>query len=505
MNLAGKRPRSMTARLITLQVLAVAALLGGAMVALYYSISAHLEEDNREELANQSAVLARWLADTENRAPSDPHIRHTRAELVATLPVFLRLLAADGRLLLESPQSPAPPRAAFPAPGQTAVAWLSPAKQRRLLSSSWLPAPPGQPGSLLQVAYDVSDDDTLLRHLRQRMGLVFSLAVVLSGLLTLLIARGVFRPLARLTAAAAAVHASQLNARIKEAGWPVELAALAREFDAMLVRLDESFRRLARFSSDLSHELRTPINNLRGEAEVALSRQRDPADYRRVLESGLEECARLGRLIDTLLFIAKADNPAEGIRRRTLDGAAECRAVAEFFEATAAERNLAILVRGGGPGPGQPGRQRRPQHRRRRPHRPDGPRTGGPRRRHRSPRQRPRHRRRTSAADLRAFLSRGKKPRPGARHQRLRARAGHSEINHGPARGHGGNCQHAGHRHHLHAVFPWAAARECDGNVIWVSAWGQCRHVRFVGCHPLRPLHPSPRRPVPAAGVTAGG
>lgn len=354
MNLAGKRPRSMTARLITLQVLAVAALLGGAMVALYYSISAHLEEDNREELANQSAVLARWLADTENRAPSDPHIRHTRAELVATLPVFLRLLAADGRLLLESPQSPAPPRAAFPAPGQTAVAWLSPAKQRRLLSSSWLPAPPGQPGSLLQVAYDVSDDDTLLRHLRQRMGLVFSLAVVLSGLLTLLIARRVFRPLARLTAAAAAVHASQLNARIKEAGWPVELAALAREFDAMLVRLDESFRRLARFSSDLSHELRTPINNLRGEAEVALSRQRDPADYRRVLESGLEECARLGRLIDTLLFIAKADNPAEGIRRRTLDGAAECRAVAEFFEATAAERNLAILVRGGGPVHGDP-------------------------------------------------------------------------------------------------------------------------------------------------------
>jgi len=344
----------MTARLIFLQVLAVAALLGAALIVLYYSISAHLEEDNRKELASQSALLARWLADTETRAPGDPLIGKTRAELIATLPVFIRLLAADGRLLVESPQSPAPPRDAFPSPGQTAAGWRSPSRQRLLLSSCWLPAPPGQRAPLLQIAYDVSDDDTLLRHLRQRIGLVFALVLVLSGILTLLITRGVFRPLARLTAAAAGVHASQLNARINEAGWPVELAALAHEFDAMLARLDESFRRLARFSSDLSHELRTPINNLRGEAEVALSRQREPAEYRRVLESGLEECARLGRLIDTLLFIAKADNPAEGIRCRTLDGAAECRAVADFFEAMAAERNLAILVRGGGPVHGDP-------------------------------------------------------------------------------------------------------------------------------------------------------
>ena len=67
-----------------------------------------------------------------------------------------------------------------------------------------------------------------------------------------------------------------------------------------------------------------------------------------MLESSLEECARLGRLIDTLLFLAKADHPARGIRPRTLDGAAECRAVAEFFEAAAAERSLTLLVRGTG-------------------------------------------------------------------------------------------------------------------------------------------------------------
>ena len=137
-----------------------------------------------------------------------------------------------------------------------------------------------------------------------------------------------------------------LRSSTGETGWPIELAALAREFDAMLGRLDGSFRRLAQFSSNLSHELRTPINNLRGEAEVALARDRTPEEYRAVLESSLEEYARITRLIDTLLFIAKADQPEQGLARQQLDAAAECRAVADYFEAATAERGLTLLVRG---------------------------------------------------------------------------------------------------------------------------------------------------------------
>jgi two-component system heavy metal sensor histidine kinase CusS len=114
----------------------------------------------------------------------------------------------------------------------------------------------------------------------------------------------------------------------------------------MLARLAGSFRRLGRFSTDLSHELRTPINNLRGEAEVALNRPRTPAEYRAVLESSLEEYGRITRLIDTLLFIAKADQPETGLKRQLLDAAAECGAVADFFEAAGADRGVLISVRG---------------------------------------------------------------------------------------------------------------------------------------------------------------
>ncbi len=338
---------SMTAQLISLQVLAVSVLMGGALVAVYYSIAAHLEADNRDFLSNQLAVLSRWVTDSESRAPLGPPATDERNSLLSTLPqIYVRLVQAGGTVQLESQTPDPPPLSVFPAPGAEPAAWRSRNHQRFLLASARIESAHETRGLLLQLALNVSDEDTLLRHLRQRIAWVFAFTLVVSGILTLFIARGVFRPLAKLTAAAAQVQASQLSARIDGPAWPVELTRLAREFDAMLARLDESFRRLARFSSDLSHELRTPINNLRGEAEVALSRARPPEEYCRVLESSLEEYGRLGQLIDTLLFIAKADNPEHGIRRKELDGAVECRAVAEFFEAMASERQLQIQVHG---------------------------------------------------------------------------------------------------------------------------------------------------------------
>jgi len=199
------------------------------------------------------------------------------------------------------------------------------------------------------VALDATDNFTLIRKIRQSISIVFLLALLASAGLAYFVTRSALRPIRALTASAAQVQASQLDTRVDRTGWPSELTPLGSEFDAMLVRLDDSFRRLARFSSDLSHELRTPINNLRGEAEVALSRPRTVEDYRAVLESSLEEYARITRLIDTLLFIAKADHPESGLKRQHLDAAAECRAVVDFFDAASAECQLTLLVRGQAP------------------------------------------------------------------------------------------------------------------------------------------------------------
>jgi two-component system heavy metal sensor histidine kinase CusS len=99
---------------------------------------------------------------------------------------------------------------------------------------------------------------------------------------------------------------------------------------------------LARFSSDIAHELRTPINNLRGEVEVALSKPRSPDEYAEVLGSALEECLRLSRMIDSLLFLARAENPQSEIRREPLDVRKELAAVREFYDAAAVDADVQL-------------------------------------------------------------------------------------------------------------------------------------------------------------------
>lgn len=342
-----RRPWSITTRLVGLQVLAVALLIGGALFFLQKTITVHLDMDDREVLDQQVTLFHHWI--------EDPHAEVSGIMRQIDSPVggpviaqffFIRILDARGGILHETRTSVAPPAAAFPGPGSTATYWHLPKGPHYLMTSQWANVGADRRRVQLQLALDVTDDFTLIRHIRQSMGLVFSLTLLASGGLALLITRNALRPLAALTESTAHIHASQLDARIDESGWPIELAALAKEFDAMLARLGGSFHRLARFSSDLSHELRTPINNLRGEAEVALQRNRPTEEYRAVLESSLEEYARITRLIDTLLFIAKADQPERGITRQKLDAASECRAVADYFEATIAERGVTMLVRG---------------------------------------------------------------------------------------------------------------------------------------------------------------
>ncbi|MBA3850551.1 MAG: hypothetical protein C0502_11250 [Opitutus sp.] len=96
----------------------------------------------------------------------------------------------------------------------------------------------------------------------------------------------------------------------------------------------------------MAHALRNPINNLRGEAEVALSRARSTEEYQQALTSSLEEYDRLARMIDALLFIARADEATTAVERRRFAARAEMEAVREFYEALAAEKQVRVLCEG---------------------------------------------------------------------------------------------------------------------------------------------------------------
>jgi two-component system heavy metal sensor histidine kinase CusS len=204
----------------------------------------------------------------------------------------------------------------------------------------------GASQALLQIALDVSREDALIAGYRRRLGMVLIVGLLFSAGAGAIVARRGMRPLAEITRAAAHISATQLHERVNPARWPRELAALATAFDQMLDRLEASFERLSQFSADLAHELRTPINNLMGEADVALSKVRTPEEYRRVIESSLEEFAKLSRTIDGLLFLARAEHPDTHIQRAALDARKEIEAVGEFYDAMAQEQGVEVRCEG---------------------------------------------------------------------------------------------------------------------------------------------------------------
>jgi two-component system heavy metal sensor histidine kinase CusS len=158
-------------------------------------------------------------------------------------------------------------------------------------------------------------------------------------------------PLRRLADKTRGITASRLGDRMGMEDAPAELRDLSQSLNDMLQRLQDSFRRLDEFSSDLAHELRTPIGNMLGQSEVALSRARSVEEYRAVLESNVEEFHRLSRMIQDMLFLAQADNSQKTSGALTLeevDLKEQADKVLEYYEPLLEEKNIRVLRTGAG-------------------------------------------------------------------------------------------------------------------------------------------------------------
>ncbi|HEY3319760.1 MAG TPA: heavy metal sensor histidine kinase [Planctomycetota bacterium] len=296
------------------------------------------------------------LAQTLRRSPDD--LKSLRQEVEQQLPirqyarVYVRVLGVNGELLAETPyMSNVIGPNSFGSP--VALADENPCREIRaadgalfygLYTSFYLGQGAGH--RIVQIACDRSREAGVLRSYRHYVAYVLVAALLLCALVGYNIAHRGLHPVAQIAQAAALVRSTTLHERLGTDGLPRELTALADRFNEMLDRLQDSFRRLQQFSADIAHELRTPVNNLRGEVEVALGKSRTLEEYRDTLGSVLEECERLSRMVDRLLFIARMENgvSAIAIERTTL--LPELAKVRDFYEAPAGEAGVTITLQG---------------------------------------------------------------------------------------------------------------------------------------------------------------
>jgi heavy metal sensor kinase len=145
-------------------------------------------------------------------------------------------------------------------------------------------------------------------------GIVGTFAVVIPFAVVLATAGGYFlakkslAPVVAMSTQAGKISASNLHDRLKIRNESDELGHLAKSFNELLDRLDTSFEQQHRFMADASHELRTPVAILQGEAEVSLSRAaRSQQEYRESLGIVRAEAGRLSQIVEDLFTLARAD------------------------------------------------------------------------------------------------------------------------------------------------------------------------------------------------------
>jgi two-component system heavy metal sensor histidine kinase CusS len=196
----------------------------------------------------------------------------------------------------------------------------------------------------LQIAIDVSQKEALLARFRFWFWGILLATFALFPWIGFQIARRGIRPVEEMATTARHISSTNLRERIVPEGYPFELASLASTFNQMLDRLEESFERISRFSADIAHDLRTPVNNIRGEAEVALARARSAQEYREVIDSCLEEAERLSDLIGDLLFLARAESPLTHLRCELVNVGELLGGVREYYEASAADGGVSLTT-----------------------------------------------------------------------------------------------------------------------------------------------------------------
>ncbi len=341
------------ARLMVLYTLSALCILCLTNAVLYLEMVKNLEMKNDLYIRDEINVLKAMLGgpNSEREFSREIYLEHTERKNIKH---YARILDEYGHILMENPQmeSIIPP-AAFPAPTQDYIThgeriefrakngnlYILKALRTRIDGFS------GK-GKVLQIAMDVNDLDVFLADYRKKLFSMLFLGVIGSALAGYILSRRGLRPLSMITQTAQRITVNHFDERIDPKQWPKELYSLALAFDSMLDRLEASFEGLSHYSANLAHELRTPINNLMIEADIALSRGRTPEEYQKVIGSSMEEYARLSRTIDSLLFLARIDNAQTGLNLAAIDVRREIADIAEFYSAIASDEGISIVCTG---------------------------------------------------------------------------------------------------------------------------------------------------------------
>ena len=341
------RRLTLTTRLTALFTLSSALVLLGFGWITMSAIERHFEDLDRSTLQDKFRLIREVGAQAQS---PDELSRRLADVLHSHNDLYVRVQSLDAVLYSSTDMVLPPAWSNWPITkdAKTLLTWKDQGRTYRGARST-MPSPYSSERNLdVWALLDTQHHMRFMTELSKTLLLYFILAAVLSGILGWCSARSGLRPLRDMKSHARSITVHRLGERMPVESVPVEMADLAKTLNQMLQRLQSDFRRLSEFSSDLAHELRTPISNMLTVTQVELSQPRTVAQYQEVLASNSEDLQRLARIVSDMLLLATTEHgltlPTQ--ERIRLEG--EVLALFDFYDALAQDKHIALSLVGEG-------------------------------------------------------------------------------------------------------------------------------------------------------------
>lgn len=338
----------------TILVASITCLFITLSVALIYQIVASELTRMDDEILDVRLTTIRKILRAKDAAPT--LLAHEVHEYIEGIrPIFVRVILPSGETWMETPDMPTTGqrKGGGDQDGQSAGVIGTPfteeinGRRYRVLTVKDVVSDAGVDGSRIygiHLAIDTHRDYVLIQHFRSAAVPLLIFGILLASLLAWYSTQLALTPLSQIGATAEQIDGTTLNARLNPNGLPKEVFELSSSLNGMLGRLERSHGALREFTDDVAHELRTPINNIRLSAEVALTRKRTEQEYQSTFESQLEECEQITRLISDLLFLARDSGTLSEPERQWIDIGRELEIVRDYFETAALRSGLQVVA-----------------------------------------------------------------------------------------------------------------------------------------------------------------
>lgn len=315
-------------------------------IALYYFLHRGLETSRASILRDRMDAIETLLKSPAHGLEEVRRRIETEWPLRGGETVYVQVLDGEHHLISISPQIPTALKNQMSAQVSSEGQELEDDNGRSyLVRTRTFENSVGLQGPIVvQVAIGQEQGLEFLQRFKELMLLTLVLSIAFSFLLGALIVIRGMKPLREAALAIGKIDSRNLHQRLQLKNPPKELVALIEAFNQSLDRLEDSFLKLDRFSSDIAHELRTPMTNMMGEIEIALNRPRSDAEYKEVLLSLLEECSRIHGISSSLLFLARAENKTKMSSQEWISISEEIPSLLDFFELQAEEKKIELKL-----------------------------------------------------------------------------------------------------------------------------------------------------------------